>query len=223
MQTRKLETRDLEPIIPVWCSTSENESVEGRPLDDTELVERARAGDVAAYGELMQRYQGIAFRTAWVLTGETSEAEDAAQSAFIKAYDALPRFKPGAPFRPWLLTIVANEARNRTRAAGRRRRLELRLAEGRLVGDPARSPEEAALSRECRDALMRALNRLAEADRAVIVARYFLDLSEIETASVLGCRRGTVKSRLSRALGRLRMILSQPTADLEVLERPHGE
>ena len=152
----------------------------------------------------MQRYQEVAFRTAYLITGVAAEAEDAAQEAFVKAYYALPRFRAGAPFRPWLLQIVANEARNRRKAAGRRAALTLRAAAERPVADPAPSPEAAALAAEQRDALLQALNGLREEDRLIVAYRYFFDLSEAEMAAALGCARGTVKSRLSRALGRLR-------------------
>lgn len=182
--------------------------MEGRPLDDSDLVERAQRGDVDAYEELVKRYQGIAHRTAYLVTGGAAEAEDAAQVAFTKAYYALSRFRAGAPFRPWLLQIVANEARNLRRSAGRRAGLELRLAEDRRRADAAPSPEAAVLAGEPRRALVEALNELREADRLVIGYRYLLDLSEAETAKVLGCAPGTVKSRLSRALARLREALA---------------
>ena len=82
--------------------------MEGRPLDELELVERAKKGDTRAYEVLVKRYQGIAQRTAYVVTGDAGDAEDAAQSAFIKAYHAPGRFRSNAAFRPWLLKIVAN-------------------------------------------------------------------------------------------------------------------
>ena len=91
-----------------------------RPPTEEELVERARAGDGAAFGTLVRDHQEIAFRTAYLITRNAADAEDAAQSALVKAFSALPRFRRGAPFRPWLLAIVANEARNRRRSAGRR-------------------------------------------------------------------------------------------------------
>lgn len=172
------------------------------------LVERARNGDGQAYDELVRRYQGLAFRTGYLITGGVAEAEDAAQEAFVKAFQALPRFRAGAPFRPWLLQIVANEARNRRKAASRRLHLALRAAADRPSGDAAPSPEAAALAGEERAALLGALNALREDDRRVIAYRYFLDLSEGEMATALGCARGTVKSRLSRALGRLRALLT---------------
>lgn len=171
------------------------------------MAERARAGDVGAYEELVRRYQELAFRTAFVVTGSAAEAEDAAQDAFVKAYYALGRFRTGAPFRPWLLRIVVNEARNRRASAWRRHGLAERLAAGgpEPAGD---NPEAAMLTRERRETLLRALGRLSGEDRMVIAYRYFLDLSEAETAAALGRPRGTVKSRLSRALARLRAALN---------------
>src|SRR5258705_6422852 len=111
--------------------------MEGRPTDDGELFARAQRGETAAYEEIVQRYQDIAFRTAYVITGSTADAEDAAQEGFVKAYRALATFRSGAEPRPWLLRIVANEARNRARSAGRRHQLELRLFEGFRPGAAA--------------------------------------------------------------------------------------
>ena len=179
----------------------------GRPLDESELVLRAKRGDEDAYEELVRMHQGIAFRTAYIFTGAAEDAQEAAQDAFVKAFRALGRFREGAPFRPWLLKIVANEARNRRRAAGRREALTVRAATSAGAEDAAPSPESALLSAERRDELMAALNRLRSEDREVIACRYFLDLSEEDTAAALGWKRGTVKSRLSRALERLRAEL----------------
>ena len=177
----------------------------GRPLTEHELVERARGGDGTAYAALVRDHEEIAFRIAYVICGSAADAEEAAQEAFIKAYNALGRFRSGEPLRPWLLAIVANEARNRRRAAGRRAALVLRAAgEGRPAGEAAPSPEAALLAGERRAALLDGLKRLNDRDRTVIACRYLLELSEIETAATLGVRRGTVKSRLSRALDRLR-------------------
>ena len=90
----------------------------GRPLTEHELVERARRGDANAFGELVREHEEIAFRTAVLITGSAAEAEEAAQEGFVKAYRGLRGFRAGEPLRPWLLTIVANEARNRRRSEG---------------------------------------------------------------------------------------------------------
>ncbi len=178
--------------------------MEGRPADDSDLITRAQRGETAAYEEIVQRYQQIAFRTAYVITASAADAEDAAQEGFVKAYRALDRFRPGSEWRPWLLRIVANEARNRARSSGRRQRLELRLSEGFRPGDAAPSPEAVAVASEERRRLVGMLNALPDEDRAVIVTRYLLELSGEEAAAALGIPEGTVKSRLSRALARLR-------------------
>ena len=170
----------------------------GRDAADDELIERARAGDPAAYGDLVRRYEGIAFRTAYAICGDASDAEEAAQDAFVKAYASLARFRRGAPWRPWLLRIVANEARNRRRSAGRRAHLALRVARA----GPASSVD--APEPQGDGALLAAVARLDPAQREVVVLRHLLDLPEAECAEVLGCRKGTVKSRLSRALAKLR-------------------
>ena len=185
--------------------------MEGRPLEatqpDSHLIEQARQGNAAAFGLLVLRYQEVAFRVAYLIAGDAHDAEDIAQDAFIKAYAGLARFRSEAPFRPWLLQIVANEARNRRRSAGRRAHLALRAAvdqRNAVSGDAAPSPETAALADEQRHVLLDALDTLRQEDRQAIAYRYFLDLSEAEMADALGCARGTVKSRLSRALARLR-------------------
>jgi RNA polymerase sigma factor (sigma-70 family) len=183
--------------------------VEDRPPHDDELVERAKRGERDAYEEIVRRHQQIAFRTAWVITGSAADAEEAAQDAFVKAYRALGRFREGAPLRPWLLTIVANEARNRVRAAGRRERLVLRVAEERRPGGAVPSPEAALLDSEQREELLAAIERLPRPAREAIACRYLLELSEEETAAALDCPRGTVKSRVSRALDRLRVELGE--------------
>jgi RNA polymerase sigma-70 factor, ECF subfamily len=178
--------------------------VESRPPDESTLVARARRGEAAAYEELVRMHQAIAFRVALVNAGDRADAEEAVQDGFVKAYRALGRFRDGAPFRPWLLKIVANEARNRRRSAGRRAGLTLRVAGTAASGDAAPSPEAAVLTGERREELLDAIARLDDRDRDILVHRFLLELDEQETAEALGIRRGTVKSRTSRALERLR-------------------
>ena len=180
-----------------------------RPPNEDELVERARSGDGAAFGTLARDHQEIAFRTAYLITRNAADAEEAAQSGLVKAFYALPRFRRGAPFRPWLLAIVANEARNRRRSAGRRENLALRAAHDLPSGDAAPSPEGRLLAAEQRQTLLTTLETLREEERLVLACRYLLDLTEEETAAALSVRRGTVKSRTSRALAHLRERLGE--------------
>lgn len=180
-----------------------------RPLNETELVERARRGDLRAWETIVRTYQGIAFRTAYLLSGSAADAEEAAQDGFVKAYRALGRFRRGAPLRPWLLRIVANEARNRRRSAARRERLTLRAATEDRQGDAVPSPEAALLAGEVRERLLAAVEGLSDDHREAIACRFFLGLSEEETAVALRIRPGTVKSRLARALERLRVELGE--------------
>jgi RNA polymerase sigma factor (sigma-70 family) len=184
--------------------------------DESDAIRRLREGDAAAYAELVRAHQRIAFRTAWLIAGP-AEAEEVTQVAFLKAYRALSRFELGRPFRPWLLRIVANEAASARRTAARRLDLsarELAAARGTAV---APGPAAAVTREESRSELQAAIDRLPPRQRDVVVCRYLLELSEQETATVLGLRPGTVKSRLSRALDRLRVLL-----DAEHAERAPG-
>ncbi len=193
--------------------------MEGRPLEDAELVQRSKRGDTDAYGALVRRHQELAIRVGHLITGQAPEAEDAAQDAFVKAYYGLHRLPAGGSFRAWLLRIVANEARNRRKAAQRRADRMSRWSRHGPSGSVAPSPEAAALANEQRTVLLTALGGLREDDRLVLAYRFFFDLSEAEIADALGCARGTVKSRLSRALGRLRQRL----ADLDRREPTRQE
>lgn len=181
------------------------------PVEPAEqgLIAAAKAGDRHAYAQLLQRHQAVAFRAAYLISGSAAEAEDATQEACTKAWLALGRFRPAAPFRPWLVQIAVNEARNRRRGAGREAGLALRLSTEPAGASVAPSAEAEALAAEQRTRLTTAIGRLREDDQLVIAARYLLGLSEIEAAIALGLRTGTVKSRLSRALGRLRTQLEQ--------------
>jgi RNA polymerase sigma-70 factor (ECF subfamily) len=187
-------------------------------ISDESLIEAAGRGDHAAYGELVRRYSAIAHRAA-VLVAGPADADDAVQEAFVRAFYALGRFRRGEQFRPWLLAIVTNCARNKVRSQIRRERLNHRLTGAQLAAASLAlsvpSAESAALSAADRSRLMAAVTTLPERSRLVITCRYLLELTEAETAEVLGWPVGTVKSRLSRALDRLRSELGEP-------ERPSG-
>jgi RNA polymerase sigma-70 factor, ECF subfamily len=179
------------------------------PGDDSVLVDRAREGDVDAYAALLAAHRDAARRLAAVVGG-AGDADEVAQDAFVKAWYGLPSFRGGTAFRPWLLRIVVNEARNRRRAAGRRAGHELRFAADRAMqpGETAPSPEAAVLVAESRRSVLAALDALPDRQRDVVACRHLLGLSEQETAAVLGLAPGTVKSRTSRALRRMQRTLA---------------
>ncbi|HVK24281.1 MAG TPA: sigma-70 family RNA polymerase sigma factor [Actinokineospora sp.] len=171
---------------------------------------RVRAGDAGAYGDLVRRHAGTALRAA-VFLGAGADAEDVVQESLVKAYRALGGFRDGAPFRPWLLRIVANETRNLRRSASRRGATEA----ASVLPEPVSDPELSVEARARRAELLTALEALPESYRRVVTCRYLLELDERETATVLGWPRGTVKSRLSRALRRLRVSLEPVDAGSE--------
>jgi RNA polymerase sigma-70 factor (ECF subfamily) len=180
-------------------------------LSETELISLARAGDGSAWEKLMQDQLPAVFRLAYLLLGDADDAQDVAQEAFIRAYQALDRFDASRPLRPWLLSITRNLARNQQRSVGRYLGALQRL----VWSDPETahpSPDQRASGgpgpEDAHD-LWQAVRRLNRADQETIYLRYFLDLSEAETARVSQVAVGTVKSRTHRALGRLRTVVER--------------
>jgi RNA polymerase sigma-70 factor (ECF subfamily) len=174
-------------------------------LDDDVLVGRARSGDRSAFGELIRRHQRAALRVAAVITGSTEEANDIVQDAFINVHRGLSTYRGTASVRSWMLRVVANQAKNHVR--GRVRRLHRDDRHAGLQLRASEAAESVAAERADHEALAAALGRLRADDRAVLGCRYVADLSEAETAQVLGVSVGTVKSRTSRSLARLRSIM----------------
>ena len=171
-----------------------------------------RDGDTDAYAVLVRRHASIAVRTA-ALLGAGPDTEDVVQEAWVKAYRSLGSFRTDRPFRPWLLRIVANEARNAHRASTRRTAREDRSA--RLLPVELVDPADAVVGRDARERLLAAVGALPDKLGHVVVCRYLLDLDEASTAVVLGVPRGTVKSRLSRALVRLRDDLATTIEEVD--------
>lgn len=191
-----------------------NDDGRDRPITDESAeadqaaIARVRAGDRDAYAVVVRRHAADARRLA-VLAGAGPDADDVVQVAFVKAYKTLGSFRDGAPFRPWLLRIVLNEARNATRSARRYRAAAGRssVLDAAALTAVADDPAVSALTAERRAELLAAVRALPEPQQRVVVCRYLLDLDEEETATVLGWPRGTVKSRLHRALRKLRTRL----------------
>ncbi len=167
-------------------------------------MRRAQAGELTAFDELVRRHQRAALRVATVVAGQ-DRAADAAQEGFVRAYRSIAGFDAERPFRPWLLRVVANAAKNEVRRAARHERVDLKVRAMAVVPEDGPDP---AVTREQHDRLTSALSRLAPADRLVLALRWFEDMGEQEMAEVLAVRRGTVKSRLHRAMQRLRRELA---------------
>jgi RNA polymerase sigma factor (sigma-70 family) len=163
--------------------------------------------DDAEFALLVDDARPAAVRLATVVLGTVQGADDVVQIALERAWRARESYDAARPFRPWLLRIVANTARNDRRARGRRAHLVLRAAGEARESRP--SIEEEAVTADERRVVLAGLNRLASADREVIALRYFDELTESEMATVLECPTGTVKSRLSRAMARLRTELER--------------
>lgn len=180
--------------------TSERSTEPQRVDDEQALAQRAKRGDQVAFASLVRLHADMAHRVAFLITRSTTEAEDALQDGTVKAFYALDRFRVDRSFRPWFVAIVANEARNRVRSGVRREALRLRVA-----GDhPAPSSEDEVLAEQQRTELLRHLDGLPDKLREAVALRHMLAFSERETAEALGIRPGTVKSRVSRGLERLR-------------------
>lgn len=177
-------------------------------MSEVNLIDQARRGDQTAWSTLVARHQEAVFRLAYLLLGDPDEAKDTAQEAFIRAFQALDRFDPDRALRPWLLSIAANQARNRRRAMGRYLAALKRVfqSEGLALATPG--PDDQQQQWEART-LWQAIRCLKADDQEIIYLRYFLGLSVAETAEAVGIAPGTVKSRLSRALERLQSVIDE--------------
>jgi RNA polymerase sigma-70 factor, ECF subfamily len=175
-------------------------------LDEPTLIRQAINGDAAAWEPLVLAHQQAVFRLAYLLLGDPDDAEDIAQETFLRAWKYLKRFDTTRSLRPWLLSITSNLASNRRRSAGR-----YFAALTRAFRDEPVNPtieEKSSRHMQAND-LWKAVQTLKLPDQQIIYLRYFLDLSVAETAEVLQVADGTVKSRLSRALEKLRNIIHQ--------------
>jgi RNA polymerase sigma-70 factor (ECF subfamily) len=187
---------------------------EGAPEDEAGLIRAAQGGDGKAFAEIVRRYQRAVYRLAYGLTRSASDADDLAQETFLRAYQALGRFRVGEPMYPWLARIATNLAFSLFRSRRRRPEtpLEPLVESGRQWGvddDPADRAEE----RERRAHLQSAFTELKPEHQAVLVLRAVQDLSYEEIAQTLGVPIGTVMSRLSRARAELKDRLASRTGE----------
>jgi RNA polymerase sigma-70 factor (ECF subfamily) len=167
---------------------------------ELELVASVLAGDQEAFGELVELYQRPVFNLTYRMLGDAGEAEDAAQEAFLRAYQHLDRYDSARPFKTWLLSIASNYCIDRLR----KRRLTWLSIEEPLPPHPSLTsaegePEDAALTGERHAAIQAMLTELAPEYRAAVVLRYWYDMSYTEIAEMLETTESAIKSRLFRA------------------------
>ncbi len=163
-------------------------------------VEAALEGDQDAFAELVNTYQNAVYNLCYRMLGERTEAEDAAQEAFIRAYMNLERYDPSRSFKTWLLSIASNHCIDRLR----RRRLQwLSLDEplpsSIMLSSDEPEPEEATIRVQRSQAIQALLNELSTEYRAAVVLRYWYDYSYVEIADILDTTESAIKSRLFRA------------------------
>lgn len=182
------------------------------------LIEKSKKGDGEAFGELISSYQKKVLNLAYRMLGSVSDAEDAAQEIFIKAFRSLYSFNERSAFSTWLYKVATNVCldilRKRKRQNGGAmvsiNRYNADDDEYELpIGDGAPSPHEEAQKKEAMRALKSALDLLSEEQRAVIVMRDINGLSYEEIADIAGCSLGTVKSRINRSRLALRKLLEK--------------
>lgn len=200
----------------------------GLPQEAVEdLVERAKAGDRPAFGQLVEVYQDRIYGYVSRMLGDPDEAEDVAQETFVRAYRSLPQFRGAASFHTWLYRIASNLAidvarRNRRQNTGNFSLDEpLESEEGdyeREIADEGGSPEQLTQRREMQELVRQAVAELPEKLRAVVVLYELQGESYEDIAEILGCPLGTVKSRLFNARSQLKDMLEQlvDVGELEV-------
>jgi RNA polymerase sigma-70 factor (ECF subfamily) len=181
---------------------------------EANLIRQARQGDATAWEMLVRQHQEAAFRLGYLLLRTPAEAEDVAQEAFVRAFLALDKFDETRPFRPWLLQITRNVAKNRLRSLSRYWAMVKRWWWEADTAVTATSVSQGESAR-----LWQAVQQLRPKAQEVIYLRYFLELSEAETAEALDIPAGTVKSRLHRALQQLKGVIEADFVELkEVIE-----
>ncbi len=171
-------------------------------MEDAQLAERCRGGDLDAFGELVRRHQDAVFNLAWRMFGNQAEAADITQEAFIRAYRKIASYQPRFAFKNWVLSIGANLTRNRLRGLGRRRRMEQALA-GLMEAesDPALTPDAPD------EGLDRALARMPEPLRMALTLKHMEGMSYDEVAQTLGFGVSAAKMRVARGRDELVRLL----------------
>jgi RNA polymerase sigma-70 factor (ECF subfamily) len=185
------------------------------PTPEMDLVKRAQSGDLAAYDELVQRYQERIYATVYHMTSNHEDANDLAQDSFIKAFQALKSFKGGSSFYTWLYRIAVNKTINFLKQRKNRVHMSLNDLDFNTENNPDlvalisdKTPRRDAGLKELSEKLNAALLKLSEPHRLVVVLHDVQGLSHDEVAEVMECNIGTVRSRLFYARQQLQSLLT---------------
>ncbi len=180
-------------------------------MDEQQAIQRLKQGDIGGLEVLVDRYQAKAVRTAYLITADAALAEDVVQEAFVRAYGAIRSFKSGRSFEPWFLRSVVNASIKAIRKARREVQIGDEPEPQAFIDLCAQmdSVEGQVESAELQRRVWAAMNSLSARQRAVIVERYFLDMSEKDMAAELNAAPGTIKWLLNAARKRLRILLAE--------------
>jgi RNA polymerase sigma-70 factor (ECF subfamily) len=180
--------------------------------DEHRCIAATLRGDTGAFCELVEHYQRDVYNLAYRMLGDSVEAEDAAQEAFLRAYTRLSTYQAGRSFRTWLLSITAHYCIDRLRGGAMRRLFWLSIeadeAPAEALASPAPGPEDSLLRSEREQAIHNLLAGLAPDYRLPIVLRYWYDMSYEEIAEITHSTVSAIKSRLFRARGQLADMLA---------------
>ena len=180
-------------------------------MDETQTIQAAQKGDLAAFNRLVMAYQGMAYNVAYRIVGDADAAADACQEAFLSAFKGIKKFRGGS-FKSWMLRIVTNACYDQLRYKGRRPADSLEAVTENSDNSPKlingrERPEDYALRQELNDLIQQGINTLPPDQRAVLVLADVQGFAYQEVADIAGISLGTVKSRLSRARTKLRDYL----------------
>lgn len=185
-------------------------------MTEREAIRRLQQGDIDGLEALVRCHQVKAIRAAFLITRDLALAQEIVQTAFLRVYERIGQFDASRPFAPWFFRIVANDAVKATRRSGRHLSLELplpnedgQLSLDELLTDNRPRPDEQIEAMDLREIVWEALEKLTPKQRAAVVLRYYLDMSETEMAGELKVAPGTVKWHLHVARERLRTLLKE--------------
>ena len=187
----------------------------GEPEDERKVVKRAKAGDMAAYDELVRRYEERIYATVYHMTANHEDANDLAQEAFIKAYQALNSFKGDSSFFTWVYRIAVNKTINFLKQRRNKAHLSLNDLDFNAEHDPDlvalisdKTPRRDVNLSELQQKLNEAMQKLSEVHRLVVTLHDVQGLSHEEISKIMDCNTGTVRSRLFYARQQLQAYLS---------------